>query len=222
MNKEVLNFDDSIISETLPSEDVLLEGRVENLEIENSNQQTSINSNTSLIDTNKNLQDDIQNELTEHKEAYADDFVSDSIANIQLMPRKAGRRYYATDEKLFYGDDGVDVISVGGGAGLGTVNEQDTVTLSLPDDGGLHKIRLAPVASQTLSTTPFGSDDSSFLDGMLVTLIGTSDTNTTTIEHNDIDYGCILNGNITLSKFAIITLAYDLTFKRFIEVSRNV
>lgn len=73
----------------------------------------------------------------------------------------------------------------------------------------------------TLNAAPFGTITDNFINGMLIHVTGMDDTNTVTIENNDIDYGCLMNGNITLSKYDIITFIYDSIEKRFIEVSRN-
>ena len=85
-----------------------------------------------------------------------------------------------------------------------------------------HNIRLTPVSAVTLSVTPFGIVDTLFTDGQTVTLIGTDDTNSVTIVNNDAAFGCVLNGNVELIKYAVVVLRYDATFQRFIEVTRNV
>lgn len=74
----------------------------------------------------------------------------------------------------------------------------------------------------TASTTPFGTDDTDFLDGMEITLIGTDDTNYVVIEPNDIQYGVVSPvGNAVLQEHFCVTYIYDATAERFIEKTRN-
>jgi len=75
-------------------------------------------------------------------------------------------------------------------------------------------------APQTSSTTPFG-DCTNTVDGVTITLRGTDATNTVTIENNDIQFGCILNGNAELGIYAQIVLMYDAVLERWIEQQRN-
>lgn len=44
---------------------------------------------------------------------------SDTKANLDLLTRKAGALYYATDESKYYGDDGLNLINLGSGSGSG-------------------------------------------------------------------------------------------------------
>lgn len=75
--------------------------------------------------------------------------------------------------------------------------------------------------AQALSNTPFGTGGG-WIDGTIVRLVGTSDTNTISLDHNDsADYGAILNGDCTLKKYNMITLQWDSELVRFIEVGRN-
>lgn len=76
--------------------------------------------------------------------------------------------------------------------------------------------------AQTASTTPFGTDDSLFNDGQEIIIEGTNDTNTVTIQHNDAQYGCILNGDWTGGNHYMLTLVYNETKERFIEKCRNL
>lgn len=73
--------------------------------------------------------------------------------------------------------------------------------------------------AQSLSATPFGS--ASWIDGTIVRLVGTSDTNTLSLDHNDADNGAILNGDCTLAKYNMLTLIWDSEFNRWLEISRN-
>jgi len=72
----------------------------------------------------------------------------------------------------------------------------------------------------SLSTTPFGTGGG-WIDGTIVRLVGTSDTNTVSLDHNDSDNGAILNGDCTLAKYNMLTLIWDSELSRFIEAGRN-
>lgn len=72
----------------------------------------------------------------------------------------------------------------------------------------------------TTADEPFGTAGD-FLDGMVITLKGESDTNTVTIPRADIQYGAVLNGPSTLFKDYTLQLQYNSSQERWIEVSRN-
>ncbi len=68
----------------------------------------------------------------------------------------------------------------------------------------------------TSSSTPFGTSHG-FQSGKEIILLGLSDTNTVTLESNDIDEGVISNGKIILSKYEQVILIYNASLKRFIR-----
>tara|TARA_R100000388_G_C7214466_1_gene145419 strand:- start:337 stop:855 length:519 start_codon:yes stop_codon:yes gene_type:complete len=72
----------------------------------------------------------------------------------------------------------------------------------------------------TASNLPFGSSIT-WNDGLVVRLVCVSDVNTVSFTSNDSQYGMILNGDATLSKYNTLTVQYDSTLERFIEVGRN-
>lgn len=98
-------------------------------------------------------------------------------------------------------------ISAGGTISVSTTERVQYFRVS--GDGG----------AQSLSSTPFGS--ASWIDGTIVRLVGTSDTNTLSLDHNDADNGAILNGDCTLAKYNILSLIWDSEFNRWLEISRN-
>lgn len=71
----------------------------------------------------------------------------------------------------------------------------------------------------TLSTTPFGS--SAPQDRTMIILIGSSNTNTVTIQNSDTAKGCILNGNMEIASGDSIQLMYVSSIDRYVEISRN-
>lgn len=73
--------------------------------------------------------------------------------------------------------------------------------------------------NQTASTTPFGNK--SFNDGIEITLVGTSDTNTLTVVPSDEAGGAAMNGQITLKRFSMITFKYVSALSRWVEKERN-
>lgn len=76
-------------------------------------------------------------------------------------------------------------------------------------------------AAVTINTIPFTLLHER-KDGAEIVLMGTDDTNTVTLSHNDSDEGFILNGaTATLRKWHKISFVYLETEKRFLEISRN-
>lgn len=75
-------------------------------------------------------------------------------------------------------------------------------------------------AAVTTANAPFG-DSSATVDGTIIVLRGTDSTNTITIPSQDIQYGCILNGDATLENYYEIELMYDAVAQRYIEQRRN-
>ena len=73
----------------------------------------------------------------------------------------------------------------------------------------------------TVNSALFGTSNT-WPDGVVIRIKGNSDTDTVTINHADIQYGAILNGDITLTLDAILELQYDSIEERFIEISRNI
>lgn len=71
----------------------------------------------------------------------------------------------------------------------------------------------------TTSTTPFGT--TAPVAGTIVRVVGFNNTNTVTIQNNDIAFGTILNGNATLDLYDVLDLQYDEVASRWVEISRN-
>jgi len=69
------------------------------------------------------------------------------------------------------------------------------------------------------SLTPFGATAPG--TGTILYVMGTNSTNTVTLKNNDNADGCILNGDMVLSDFAMISFMYDGTLGRYIEIGRN-
>lgn len=66
------------------------------------------------------------------------------------------------------------------------------------------------------SSTPFGTSHG-FANGKEIILLGLDDTNSVTLEVNDIDEGIISKGKIVLTKYDQVILIYNSNLKRFIR-----
>ena len=100
-----------------------------------------------------------------------------------------------------------------------SISISGTVT-TLADDNLQYRRIQGDSQAVTASTTPFGTS-LSWGDGLVIRLVCVSDVNTVSFTSNDIQYGMILNGDVTLSKYNTLTVQYDSTLERFIEVARN-
>jgi len=91
------------------------------------------------------------------------------------------------------------------------------------DDNQYHQIRRVKSDGGviTLSTTPFGTGGT-WLDGIVIEVMGTDNTDKISVTFNDIDNGAILNGDITLERFRSIKLRWDSVLLRWIELGRNL
>tara|TARA_A100001015_G_C15043364_1_gene741495 strand:- start:1597 stop:2079 length:483 start_codon:yes stop_codon:yes gene_type:complete len=99
-----------------------------------------------------------------------------------------------------------------------TIASGGTISISTTQKQQLHRVS-GNGGAQTLSTTPFGT--SAPVDGTIIRVLGTSDTNTISLTNNDASNGAIINGNCTLKKYNIITFLYDASLSRYIELARN-
>ena len=95
-------------------------------------------------------------------------------------------------------------------------------TINVTDYKGMQYRRIVGnSAAVTCSATPFGGSAHNIPDGTVIRLVGQDDVATVSITHNDANYGCILNGNVTLKKYDVLTLQWDSFLVRYIEVGRN-
>jgi len=75
-------------------------------------------------------------------------------------------------------------------------------------------------SAQTFSTTGFGTI-SSLANGTRFTIMGSSDSNTITIQESDISDGRIMNGDVVLKRGKYIIFEYNSTLGRMVEVGRS-
>ena len=112
---------------------------------------------------------------------------------------------------------------IGGGGGGGSSRHVATFTGTSITPNGLSYDQTWTYnagSSQTFSTTGFGTI-SGLLSGMRITLVGSSDTNTLTINDSDISDGRTMNGNAVLGRGQSIMFEYNATVARMVEISRN-
>ena len=100
-----------------------------------------------------------------------------------------------------------------------TVASGGTITASTTQREQLFRIS-GNGGAQSLSTTPFGTTGG-WADGTIVRLLGMDDTNTVSLDFNDSDNGAVVNGDCTLKKYNVLTLMWDSTLSRWLELSRN-
>lgn len=98
-----------------------------------------------------------------------------------------------------------------------TIDASDTISSAAAV--GFQRRSVIGNGAVTTSNTPFGS--SGWQDGIIITLLGTDDTNTVTIPFNNNNYGCVINGQCTLGNGQSITLQYSEDDLRWYEIARN-
>lgn len=125
--------------------------------------------------------------------------------------------------KLIYDDSAARWRVVGGVAGGFSVASTQSVAGGGTIPLGAGFFQTIPVAgsggAQAASTTPFGSTPP--LNGTVLRLIGTSNSNTLTLAHNDATNGCLLAGECVLGRGSVIDLQYVSSLSRYVEISRN-
>lgn len=77
------------------------------------------------------------------------------------------------------------------------------------------------VSAQTFGATGFGTI-ANFKNGTRITIIGTHATNTLTLNDTDATDGYLLKSSAVLAKGSAITLMYNSTLARMVEVSRSI
>lgn len=94
-------------------------------------------------------------------------------------------------------------------AGAVTINNKKMQIRRVSGNGG----------AVTLANQALGAGAIS--DGVIIVLIGTSDTNPVSINFSDTAKGILLNGDIELKKGRIVHLLGDATMDRYLEIARN-
>lgn len=111
--------------------------------------------------------------------------------------------------------DGSGILSWGAAGGQYTTQNFTGVSITTTADG-LQRWRYTGGMAQILATIT-----ASVIDGAVLNIMGTSDTNTITLNHNDVSSGWLLNGAWSGYRGSILSLQYDSTLVRWVEVSRN-
>lgn len=133
-------------------------------------------------------------------------FVTSTNSNYQLRGGIANINWTDTNAST----SGVTITAVQSIAAAGTIAIGGEFVQVLKVQGDA-----APVSA---SLTPFTTIPA---DGMIIHLLGRDAVNTLKISYNDADEGCMLKGDCYLGLNDMLTLVYDLTSKRYWEISRN-
>lgn len=99
-----------------------------------------------------------------------------------------------------------------------TVSASGTLTYSTTDLNQVLTVA-GNAGAVSASNTPFGS--SAPTNATTVRLIGTNDTNTVGFQYADVNYGILLNGDVSLGKGDVLELMWNTELSRWIEISRN-
>lgn len=149
----------------------------------------------------------------------------DSVPGIKTITETALGRVivpstFSTDwqSKLFIVDLSSSAVS-GAYALYAVQNVANNGTIALTSDARqLLKVQ-GLAGPQSANALPFSAPPQ---DGTEITLMGWDDAKILTIQHNDADEGCILEGDLFLKKYDTVTLVYSLTDKRYYQIARKV
>lgn len=141
--------------------------------------------------------------------------------DLDALTRKEATLVYAQDQDTVYIDNGSTLSPLGGNfIAYANENINTSSTISINLVVGLQFRRVTGNGGTVITAAaPFGS--SAPADGTVIVLAGQSDTNMVTLTHSDVAKGCLLNGDCTLGRGNTLTLQYDATLDRYIELNRN-
>jgi hypothetical protein len=105
----------------------------------------------------------------------------------------------------------------GGGQSSPRVTSFTGTTITTTPDSS-QKFRYTGASAQTLASISVAAG---LPDGARVSILGTSDTNTLTVQSNDSANGILLNGQIELGRGSRLELEWDAGLARYVEVCRN-
>lgn len=136
-----------------------------------------------------------------------------SGTNLSMVNNSAIFLYYDTTQSIW-------MIIGGSGSGGGAYTTQNFTTSSgiVPTSSGFQRWRWTGSSATTYTNS---ISPSSLTDAEIITILGTSDTNYLLLTHSDISNGFLLNGDWYGYRGSQITLQWDATLARFVEVSRN-
>ncbi len=109
---------------------------------------------------------------------------------------------------------GFNVVSVGQSVSIG-----GTITANTLDGFQVLRVQAATPGGNATSATPLGA--SAYQNGQQFTLLGLSDDYPLTVTSSDVANGFLLNGEPVLYRGSTLTVLFDLSLSRFVEVSRN-
>lgn len=117
------------------------------------------------------------------------------------------------------------VVIGGGGGGGGNLSNSVTDYLALNDTDelvidpglGMQTFRIqGDTTFVTLGSTPFGTTPPS--DGAFIYVVGNDDSNTVTIPQNDATDGCLMDGDVILTKGKCVGFMYLANLQRYVRI----
>jgi hypothetical protein len=150
--------------------------------------------------------------------------VNASVTNAAFLSRTANTSASGIIQLLNDGSPAISNLQSAVNASTSRERALQTIAASGAISTTQSGIDLIPIASSGGGVAPaavlFGAGP--FSGGHEVTLIGTSDTDFITIQNSDVDDGVILNGEIQLKRFTMITLKWVSNLDRWVELCRNI
>lgn len=148
----------------------------------------------------------------------ADRVITPTAADLVVLTNRSTELVYDSNQSRWV------VASSGAGGGSYTTTALQNVgasgSISTTTYDGFQFRRVQGSGNpQTASSTPFGTGGG-WTDGTVITLIGQDATKALTILNNDAAKGALLNGDAVLSANSILTVIYDSTADRWIELYR--
>lgn len=125
--------------------------------------------------------------------------------------------YDFSESKWNFSEDGTNLIELDDTVSSLTLNNSDQITLSTTAKKQVITV-VGNASAVTLNSLAFSNNPKNASE---IILIGSDDTNTVTILYNDVANGLLLNGDAALGKGYALTLIYNQSLSRFVEISRN-
>jgi hypothetical protein len=140
-------------------------------------------------------------------------FICPDLQDVELEPNKFAFLFYDRDQTRWRV---VSQFGTGGGNTSSFVGAFTGDTIDATKDT-IQIWRYTGSSAQVLDSI----DVTEIVDGASIEITGTDNTNTITLNPNDVSEGWIINGSWTGYKFSKLVLRWDESFDRFVEVSRN-
>jgi hypothetical protein len=141
----------------------------------------------------------------------------ETTTNLNALARVEGNLYYSTSENKYYGDNGSNLIGIGGGSWA--VSSQTLASggyISLTSGEVNQRITVTgnTTTGSTLTTTLFGN--SAPTDGTFVRVVGGSNSYPLYIVASDTTYGAIGFDNLVFNYGVVGQFQYNNTLQRWV------